>query len=203
LPKPTFFNLREEKRSRLIDAAREEFSRVSLYEASISNILKMAGIPRGSFYQYFEDKEDAFFFLVGEHARERFEHFTSLLREHKGDLFEASRELFRMVLQHSRASDQNRFMRNVLLNMNYKIEKTFTQHLTKETLDQRYAEVYHLIDRSLLNIQTREDLYHLLQINTAITFHNLVKSISDELTVEEALNKYDREISMIRKGVSM
>lgn len=58
MPKTTFFHLSEEKQSRLLNAAKNEFSRTSLKEASIANIVKLAEIPRGSFYQYFENKED-------------------------------------------------------------------------------------------------------------------------------------------------
>ncbi|MFK4998922.1 TetR/AcrR family transcriptional regulator [Bacillus sp. N9] len=36
----------------------------------MANIVKEAGIPRGSFYQYFEDKEDAFFYLLNELTQE-------------------------------------------------------------------------------------------------------------------------------------
>src|SRR5690625_5472893 len=64
MPKPTFFNLPKKKRDHLIQAATDEFSRVPLNEASIANIVKNADIPRGSFYQYFEDKEDAFYYLL-------------------------------------------------------------------------------------------------------------------------------------------
>ncbi|MCU5751761.1 TetR/AcrR family transcriptional regulator, partial [Bacillus cereus] len=69
MPKQTFFNLEREKKELLIQAAMKEFSRVPLFEASISNIIKDAGIPRGSFYQYFEDKEDVFFFLLNDHSK--------------------------------------------------------------------------------------------------------------------------------------
>ena len=58
MPKQTFFHLPEEKKKRLLEAARVEFSRVPLKDSSIANIVKIAEIPRGSFYQYFESKED-------------------------------------------------------------------------------------------------------------------------------------------------
>ena len=68
MPKLTFFNLPEMKRNKLIRAAEAEFSRVPLSQASISNIVKAAEIPRGSFYQYFENKEDAYYFLLEEYV---------------------------------------------------------------------------------------------------------------------------------------
>ncbi len=201
MPKPTFFNLKEEKRNILVEAAKKEFSRVSLYDASIANILKTAGIPRGSFYQYFENKEDAFFYLVGEHARKRFETFISLLKIHDGDLFEATRVMFHSMLEFSRENGQNNFIRNVLLNMNYKIEKTFTQSLTTETINQRYGDIFQLVNREQFKIEDKRDLYHVLQILSAVTFHNLVQSIADELTLKEAMDKYMKEINMIKKGL--
>ncbi|MEH7746974.1 TetR/AcrR family transcriptional regulator, partial [Neobacillus drentensis] len=39
MPKQTFFNLTNEKQRSLINAAKKEFSRVPLHEASISNII--------------------------------------------------------------------------------------------------------------------------------------------------------------------
>ena len=69
MPKQTFINLPNDKKETLINAAMKEFSRAPLFEASISNIVKEAGIPRGSFYQYFEDKEDLYYFLLDEYSQ--------------------------------------------------------------------------------------------------------------------------------------
>ena len=41
---------------------KKEFSRLPLKDASIANIIKDAEIPRGSFYQYFENKEDLYYY---------------------------------------------------------------------------------------------------------------------------------------------
>ena len=49
----------EEKKRRIKKAALKEFARVPLEEISINRIIRDAEIPRGSFYQYFEDKQDA------------------------------------------------------------------------------------------------------------------------------------------------
>ena len=41
-----------------INALKKEFSRVPLKDALVSNIIIDAQIPRGSFYQYFDNIED-------------------------------------------------------------------------------------------------------------------------------------------------
>src|SRR5690625_7384528 len=86
MPRLTFFNLPEHKKQTLLDAAKKEFSRVPLPEASVANIVKAAEIPRGSFYQYFEDKEDLYFYLLNEHSKERRTEFINSLKKNHGDI---------------------------------------------------------------------------------------------------------------------
>ena len=91
MPKKTFFRLPAEKQQRLLKAAHAEFSRVPFNEASVSNIIKAAEIPRGSFYQYFEDKADIFFYdlsLLRDSSKQDLE---QLLLDTKGDLFKTMR----------------------------------------------------------------------------------------------------------------
>ena len=45
------------------EAAIREFSRVPLDKVSINKIVKYADISRGSFYTYFQDKEDVFQYI--------------------------------------------------------------------------------------------------------------------------------------------
>ncbi len=58
MPKETFLKLPEEKKHKIIKAAKKEFERVPFEQTSIKNIANEAEIARGSFYQYFESKED-------------------------------------------------------------------------------------------------------------------------------------------------
>jgi len=92
MPSSTFFRLPEEKRQRLLDAARAEFKRVPFSEASINRIIVSARIPRGSFYQYFTDKDDLFHYLMSDIR----EHFSSTLKE---ILTSTNRDLFSVAPQ--------------------------------------------------------------------------------------------------------
>lgn len=66
MPKDTFFNLPEFKRKAVFDAAVREFAVHMFSEASINSIVKAAQIPRGSFYQYFDGKEDLFSYVIAQ-----------------------------------------------------------------------------------------------------------------------------------------
>ena len=72
MPTETFLRLPEKKRERFVAAAWEEFLRVPFEEASINKIVLKARIPRGSFYQYFADKKDLFYYLVGDMIEDYF-----------------------------------------------------------------------------------------------------------------------------------
>lgn len=77
MPKQTFLNLPEEKRNTIINAAINEFAEYGLEKASTNRIVANSGIAKGSFYQYFEDKQDVFMYLLTIVEKEKMEFFKS------------------------------------------------------------------------------------------------------------------------------
>ncbi len=75
MPKPTFFNLPPEKREKIINAAVDEFAEYGLENASTNRIVENSGISKGSFYQYFEDKQDVFMYLLSVLEEEKMGYF--------------------------------------------------------------------------------------------------------------------------------
>jgi TetR/AcrR family transcriptional regulator len=71
MPKETFNKLPIEKQKLIFDACVKEFSTFTYSQASINQIIKNANISRGSFYQYFEDKWDAYEMMMGRIAQEK------------------------------------------------------------------------------------------------------------------------------------
>ena len=69
MPKETFLKLPEEKKNKIIKAAKKEFERVPFEQTSIKNIVEDAEIARGSFYQYFESKEDLLKYILNSKAK--------------------------------------------------------------------------------------------------------------------------------------
>lgn len=60
----TFLNLPEEKRVRILQSAVDEFIRLPYERTSINRIVENAGIPKGSFYQYFDGKDDLYGYCI-------------------------------------------------------------------------------------------------------------------------------------------
>lgn len=199
MPKLTFYNLPDEKRQTLVQAIKSEFSRVPLFEASISNIVKAAGIPRGSFYQYFEDKDDAFFYLLNELAEQEKYNFLSILSLHDGDLFETAVDFYERLLEEE---EHFQFLKNAFLNMTQKIESSFARRINDNNKNsENFKATAALIDRGSLNISDDKELFHVLQIITSITFRNLVEAFAHNLSHQESLNNLRTEINLIKKGL--
>lgn len=64
MPKETYFNLEEVKRQKIMDVIIDEFAEHDYNTASVSKICEKAGIAKGSFYQYFDNKKDLYTYLL-------------------------------------------------------------------------------------------------------------------------------------------
>ena len=67
MPRPTWDNLDERRREKILHAAMAEFGRRGYSGGSLNVIAREAGVAKGSLFQYFEDKFD-FFAHVTEQA---------------------------------------------------------------------------------------------------------------------------------------
>ncbi|SFB09962.1 TetR/AcrR family transcriptional regulator [Clostridium frigidicarnis] len=201
MPKQTFFNLSVGKQETLINAAMKEFSRVQLFEASISNIVRSAGIPRGSFYQYFDDKEDAFYFLLDNHCKEMQKNFILSLKKVDGDIFETFIEMFQSMMKNFQNQENRSFFKNIFLNMNYKTENTLTHNVNEKMCNDQFSEIIGLINTTNLNVTKEQEIFHVLKIIMAVTFQNLIQNFAMELPFEESIKNYTLEINMLKKGL--
>ena len=101
----TFLRLPEEKRNRFLNAAWEEFGRTSFADASINQIVQRAGVPRGSFYQYFADKEDLFAYLQEIVLEHLISEYRAIMIQADGDIFKAQLICFDRIANFGSAAD--------------------------------------------------------------------------------------------------
>lgn len=100
IPTQTFLNLTKEKQDRIIDAAVDEFSQRRFQEAKLSEIIKNAKIPRGSFYQYFKDKMDLYLYMFDKIAERKMEYLNDDLKNPQNlPFFDLFRELYKAGLK--------------------------------------------------------------------------------------------------------
>ena len=154
MPTDTFFRLPAEKRERILESAWSEFTAVPYAEASINRIVQTSRIPRGSFYQYFGDKNDLFFLLIDE-MRDRFlDLFHDTLERLNGDIFAMPLALLDEMVtpQGGIAPAFSRDFALMRLNVNLDAQQLFFVRAAGELCPQKILEH---IDPSLL--RERED----------------------------------------------
>lgn len=118
MPKDTFLNLSEDKRTLICDVAIDEFAEFPFDQASINRIVAKSGIAKGSFYQYFEDKKDLFLYIVQLIAEKKINYISPIISnpdEH--DFFTLLKEMFisgiQFASEHPRyAAIANRLLTN-------------------------------------------------------------------------------------------
>ncbi len=89
MPSTTFFNLPIEKRNIIIDAAMTLFIENDYDKVTIRMIASHSSISIGSFYQYFEDKDDIYLFLITRGAKKVFDKY----RDAYGTIFMKNKNL--------------------------------------------------------------------------------------------------------------
>ena len=100
MPKPTFFNLPEDKRNRILEEAIIEFRDNNYDAASINKIVERSGISKGSFYQYFNDKEDVYLYIMSKIAEKKIEYLTpSMMNFSELSFYDALREMYRSAIE--------------------------------------------------------------------------------------------------------
>jgi len=133
MPTPTFFNLPEEKRQRLMAAVWKEFSSYSYADVSINRIIQEAGISRGSFYQYFSGKQELFGHLLQTIMQTAKGLFQAQLTAHNNDLFAALLGMYDTLLW--KTSRQQNSEEAEMLRKMFRLNASLDHSLLSEVLD--------------------------------------------------------------------
>lgn len=200
MPKSTFYNLPKEKQDKVLEAAKKEFFRAENGDILIKNIVVDAKIPRGSFYQYFESKDDLVEFLIKNHLKNTEERFCLLIDKNDGDILAAFEEMFNRIIDKQKMDGVNK-ERKVMEHIKKLQEKYGCQSAVKDFQKEITNTVLlNHIDKSKYRITTSEELasvYHIIMsmmIKNAIDFKN-----GD--SKEETKKAFKRDLDYLRYGV--
>lgn len=119
MPTQCFFNLPKEKQMKIVGASMCELSRVPSDKISINQIIQTAGISRGSFYQYFEDKFDLLDYILSNWKDRLQTCFKKNLEKYNGNLFEMTEAIYEEIILLGRDEHNLKIMKNFLLGMKF------------------------------------------------------------------------------------
>ena len=201
MPYPTFFNLPEAKRQRLMGAVWQEFTTVSYMDASINKIIQTAGISRGSFYQYFSGKQDVFAYLLQTCIQSAKEMFLAQLTVHGNDLFAAIPGVYDLLLwrknQAKCSQGQARIFKLIRLNTELDLRQ-FAEQLDLEALAQGAME---LLEATGYPVESREQCFAVLHMLVGIGLFALTDTMRHPAYEARNRQLLERQLDIIRRGI--
>ena len=198
MPKETFLNLPKEKKEKITKAILKEFSRENFNKASISNIIKEAKIPRGSFYQYFEDKEDAIKYLIDSFIENEQKELQSFLVKSKGDIFETSLKLFEHIVEKSSEKEKLRLYKNILEESRKNNINIFNKN---ERGNNKKEDFIKYINTENFEVKDKKDLKDVVEILMILTRNTTINVISKKIEKEEGKKELLKQFEILKRGV--
>ncbi|MBO0439537.1 TetR/AcrR family transcriptional regulator [Candidatus Enterococcus ikei] len=214
MPKTTFFHLSEEKQRRLLNAAKNEFSRTSLKEASIANVVKLAEIPRGSFYQYFENKEDLYYYYFELLRQDSKKDIEKCIQKAEGNLFEGIKIYFSKIIFEVLTGEHALFYKNFFMNMDdqstSRVSPRFITSNKKGAEHQKKRhghQIYARIDLTQLKINNELEFKMLMQMIMNSIFSSITEGYrqlekDSEYDIQELINNFKVKLNWLENGVS-
>ena len=196
MPSDTFLRLNDEKKKKLIDASFKEFSLNNFNDASINRIIKDAGISRGSFYMYFVDKKDLYFYLLEQYSEILIDNMKKDLINNKGDLFKMFQENIKKSYTSFKKDNINFFKKS--------LENVTIMEESKQTFgfrDKRLLkELIPNINLELLNDNARRHIEVIFAINMHLLMVTLIKLLKSDNLDEEILKDYYEQLDILKYG---
>lgn len=199
MPTDTFNKLPEEKKTKVILAAKKEFARASLKDASIKNIVEDAGIARGSFYQYFDSKEDLLQYLLKEHVEEMNKKLEDTLKETDGDIFQVFISIYDYMVNECINKGEADFFKRIFEELKTSQDNMFMVDM-KKYKPKDISEYYDLVNKKDLRIKSVEEFRLLNRMLHAVTKKAIVCSFRYD-SKEKAREDYLKQLEYIKYGV--
>lgn len=197
MPKETFYNLPEDKRKRIMDAAAQEIVRVPVSEMSINKIIQTAGISRGSFYQYFDDKHDLIQYMLSDYINILKDGIRDSLRICRGDTFAALIRVLDGVIVLGRDEDNQQGMKNI-------IGEAEKNECTLDFMLGLQSEIVEILvagtDRRRLKIEDDSELILLARLLFLLLKNAAAKCLHDIGHADRVRAEFLGQLEMIKRG---
>ncbi len=202
MPSQTFYRLSDEKKKRIYNAMYEELLRVPFPEMSINQVVKLAGIPRGSFYQYFENKEDAFDYFVNESFKRVRESVYNRVCEMHGDIYEKMEMIFYEMANAVGNKLNSEIVPHVIPFIEFKKIDPLNAWINAEEKEITFKD-FSILGIANLDIKSEEELFDILSIIEALIHKAIPPIVFGTETVEEATKNFNRRLRIIKKATAV
>ena len=195
MPTQHFLKLRIDRKNAIIKALTRQFATREYGDISVKELADEASISRGSFYLYFNDKEDAFLTSV--------KAYTDRLEQDLLNIFIKSKSIKETIMQvFDYLTHLSQFEHSFFEKINNNLSLGVPD-LIAETFDQ-FAEKINTLLKSLLlkqNVEITPEIEEQINLRREILFSVLISSIINlglnRATLPEVRNSLKKKIDLI------
>lgn len=155
----------------------------------------MLGISRGSFYQYFESKEDLLKYIIMQDTESKNKEILDLLKKSDGDIFELCIFLYDKMTKKIEKDEDMIIFRKIFNNIMQSKEKRV---LENNLID--FKMIFNSIKRDNLRAKNEEEVEIILKMLIDITFKSIMYSKTNKNKKKER-EKFLKRLEFIKFGV--
>lgn len=188
MPKNTFEKLPAEKKDRIIAVLKKQYSSLPFSKVSVKKIVEELDIARGSFYQYFDDLEDSYFYILDKELVDIHLLFINNMVESEYNLSKTLELIGGEICE------------NIFHEKKYNIYKNrylyWDEHLNSRWMKR---QKHHYLKAGDVNLPVDVELINFIRS----VIHGLIeRTFREEWSEKEFLEKYKLHVNWIVKGVT-
>lgn len=192
-----FFKLPDEKRSKILKAVHSELAEFPVDELSINRIIHSAGISRGSFYQYFKDKDDLLEYVFSDFRQVMIREIKASIERNQGDMFEVGMDILKKIVAMGSREENRRIFVNV-----FSYVKVAQSSLERVIADEEALVngFVRYIDRSRLKFTSDEEVRELMKLGLALFKDSICRCFADIDNASEIMDNFRKRVEIIKYG---
>lgn len=200
MPKITYFNIAKEKQQNLINVGIQLFSMHNYEDVDVKTVVESAGLPRGSFYAYFDDMEDYYTLIISSLRSERIKSISELAKGFKGNFFDFLIHMFKYDV-----SQYGNDRRKLLLTHYFRFLQTKKLGSLEGTIYHSSQEngIFPILLSFDINQSNTIDIpkESLIEFAMSIYLTTYNYCLNNKLSEDHALNLFNERIRIIERGV--
>ena len=200
MPSETFYKLSEEKRNNILNALKREFSTVPLKDISVNRIVEKSKIAKGSFYQYFKDKDDAIIYILKEFIYLKKREIKDIVNLNNGDIFQSAIIVFDDIVNNKQNKEDIKFIKNAIHGIASK-GINIMEIRDESCLDFFDNSILECIDISRYNIKEISEIKAMLDLIVRSLGTAVIRVLNNKEQYEELKKELVLQLKIIKKGI--
>lgn len=197
MPKETFYNIKLEKQNKIIDIGEQLFSKYLFDEIDVKTIVEAVGIPRGSFYAYFDDISDYYKTVIKTLQDDRVNEVLKIKKGNAKNIFEVLIKLFESDMNKSLKSEKK-----LLIQHYFRYTLTHSFNRDKSSLATKGRPIFLVLSDYKVDFNLSEkDWIDFIDFCMNTYLLTYIKAIDESLTLLESVELFKNRIKIIERGI--